>query len=218
MRSSVILACVMAVICFVGSAYAIEGGASVVDTLSVEAASFDHVGTVGGILESEVAVKVPSEDWSIIAGVNFKSVDPDWETSRSEGWGGELGVKYYFTRLTSLALVGSLEEYDYMGYTDVVAGTLSFKQRFAGARSGVSPCVNLALGVRHPDYDLGNGPTDTSSLDYIMRVGAGCDFMISDTLAMVFDVEYCGILESLSRLNDRNDGLIGRVSFTAYWD
>jgi len=129
-----------------------------------------------------------------------------------------LGVKYYFTRLTSLALVGSFEEYDCVGYTDVLAGIIRFEQRLVPARSGVSPCVNLALGMRSPDYKLGHTSTDSQSEDYIMQAGASCDFMITDTLAMVFDVEYCGIVESLSHLDDMNHGLIGRVSFTSYWD
>ena len=85
MRSSTILACVVAVICLAGSAYAIEGGTLFVDTLSAEAASFDHVGTVGGSLVSEVAVRVPSDDWAVIAGLNYKSVDPDWQTGTYEG-------------------------------------------------------------------------------------------------------------------------------------
>jgi hypothetical protein len=219
MKRMIVFTCGMAALCFSGMAYAISGGAAIVDRLTVDATSFDQVGTYAVMLESEVAAIVPTEDWSVIVGVDYRSVNADWTDSTFDGLGGELGIKYYFTRMSSLAALGTYENYDYDGSKKVAAATLRFDQRFMPARSGVSPFFNGALGVRFPDYQLPSPPQDRNR-DYILSLGIGCDFMITDTLAMTIGAGYKSILGTLTDIKDitKNDGWIGTVGFVGYWD
>jgi hypothetical protein len=216
MRTMTVFACVVAAVCFGKVASAIEGGSTVVDTLGIEATSFDQVGSVAGTLDTEVAVKVPSEDWAILAGVSYRSVDPDWSDTKLEGWGGKLGIKYYFTRMTSLALLGSREEYDAVASRNATAASLAFEQRLLPARSGVSPFVDASLSVRFPDYVLAD-PVNRRDHDYVIRLGAGCDFMLTDTLALAFGIDYNSIMKNLSDLT-KNDGWTGTIGFVGYFD
>jgi hypothetical protein len=217
MKRMIVFACGIAVLCFSGMAYGIGGGAAIADRLTVDAASFNDVGTYAIMLESEVAVKVPTEDWSVLVGVDYRSISQDSTRTTFDGFGGELGIKYYFTRMSSLALIGTYDDYDCDGANKVTAGVLRFDQRFKPARSGVSPFINGAVGVRYPDYQLSNAHEDRSS-EYVICLGVGCDFMLTDTLAMTIGGSYKSFLNSLTDNFTKHDGWIGTVGFVGYWD
>jgi hypothetical protein len=221
MKRMIVLICGIAVLCFGGMVYAIDGGANLVDTISYEASSFDAGGSSAISLKGETSAIVPTEDWAVILGVIYRWVTPDFGP-RQNGIGGVLGAKYYFTRMSSLALTVSHEEYDRMDvYKNVSMADLEFKQRFLGTRYGVSPYFDLAGGVRYGDYVLSiNSTSSNSPNDYEVKLGVGCDFMITKTLAITFDVSYMGAFDSFSHLNAirDSDGWIGTIGFTGYWD
>ncbi len=218
MTKMIVFVCAIAAMCFAGTASAIDGGAATIDTLGVEGTSFNHAGSVAGTFGTEVAVTVPTDDWAILAGVSYRSADPDWSNEKLEGWGGDLGIKYYFTRLTSLALLGGMEQYDALASKNVTTASLAFKQRLLPARAGVSPFVDAGFGLRFPDY-VPTDPADHSNHDYVIKLGAGCDFMFTDTLALMFGVNYNTILESLNLSNmSKNDGWTGTLAIVGYWD
>lgn len=201
----------------VSAVYAVEGGPWAQDRLMADAVSFDHIGSYGGKLEGEVQVVEAEESWAIVAGILYRSVDPDWTSGSYSDWGGELGVKCYFSKLTGLSLVGAIEGYDYLGYSDVSSLTARFRHRFSPAREGVSPYVEGWLGMRWPDHAIGDAESEKRGDDYIAKLGAGCDFMLTETLSMVFEGFYCAIIETGSD-DDYEDGWIASVGFAGYWD
>ena len=214
MRTAVIAACVLSVL-MLGrvNVYAIDGGGQYVDTLRAEASASKDFKSFGAYLEGDTAVAIPAADWAIVAGLGWKRVEPDVGESK-DAIGCEIGVKYLVTTLTALSLVGTYEQYDCFGFKDVGAGVLRVEQKFLPPKSGVSPYVKGAFAVRGRDGRLGVAKEDDDSGDMMFQAGAGCEFMLTDSVAIVFDAMWVGVVDS----SDTKAAGLASIGLRAYWE
>jgi hypothetical protein len=209
MRMNQLASLVIALVLTTSYAIAIDRNASMVDTVRIDATSYDHADSVLVRVTGETAVEDTGGMWAILAGIGAGSFDPknngDYDTLAIE-----LGVRNYLTRLTSISILGGYTWLD--GPTDLEVGTitLSAKQRLQAPSEPVSPFIRLNASLQFVD--------DVDSYDVlVLSASAGCDFAMSKDMALVFEG---GISESedIDDGTDRADGWQASVAMRYYWE
>jgi len=191
------------------SLFAIERDANMIDTAWLDMNFFDDYDYIGLHVTGENLVKNGNDKWAILAGFKVGAFDPDYGSSFNS-LGIELGVKYYITPLTAIACLGGYEWND--ADIDFNTGTVTtrLKQRFTDPGATVSPYIKLEAAVDFIDMDDSDNILIGSAL-------AGCDFRMSDTMAIVFE----GGISASDNLDDgpdTDDGMILRVGMQYDWN
>lgn len=195
---------------------AVEGGAVTIDTLSIDAFSTDGSDAAGFTLLSEIAAQEAPLHWNILAGLNYRDINLDYGYD-DHTWGGELGTRYYYSRQTTADIFGTYDQLDVFGFQDVTSLTVGGRHSFLAPRSGITPYILATGALRFKDHRPGTDTQQSNDSDVMFSLGAGCDFMLTHTLAMGFQYEYIGITDSTTS-SDYDDASHLSVCFKGYWD
>jgi hypothetical protein len=191
------------------SAYAIDRNADMIDAFKVEGASYRNSDYVGLRITGETKVADSSGKWAILAAVagGQLSLDAGPDTDAIEVG---IGLKYYLTSLTSISGMGRYEWND--ADIDFEVGTfdVSIKQRLINADRPISPYFKIGAGIQFVDHD-------ESYEVLVLSASAGCDFMMNESMAFVFEA---GISESedIDEGEDREDGVHLGIAMQYYWE
>ncbi len=190
--------------------YAIDREANMIDTAWVDGYSFDHSDYIGLRVTGENAIQGTDGKWAILAGISGGTFSPDYGDN-SLSIGGEIGLKYYFSRLTSVAALGGYtwndaDDYDY----DMGTATARLKQRFMPATNPLSPYIKLETGMQFID-------TDDSDNVWVYRALLGCDISSTDSMAFILEGGYAGS-DNQDDGRDTEDGWIFRLGMQYYWN
>lgn len=192
------------------SLYAIDRDAAMIDAVWIEGASFDYADYFGGHITGENMIADSNDKWAVLAGVlaGTGSIDngSDFDTI-----GLELGLKYYLLPLTSIAGIGSYawNNADEGDDFDTGAFTARIKQRLISADEPISPYLKLEAALQFIDFE-------DSDSQFTFRAMAGCDVMMSDTFALVFEGGYSES-DNLDDGPDTEDGWLLRIGMQYYW-
>lgn len=192
------------------SLFAIDRDAKMIDTVWVDGYSFDYYDYIGLHITGENTIQNTDGKWAILAGVRGGSISPDiGENSLSLG--GEIGLKYYFTELTSIAGLGGYmwndaDDYDF----NVGEFTARLTQRFIPATRPLSPYIKLEAAIQFVDM------VETDNIA-VYRAFAGCDVLSSETMAFVFEGGYSES-DNLDDGIDTEDGWVVRLAMRYYWN
>lgn len=202
----------IAVISFamVCSSPAIDNDAKFIDSIGVYGLSYHdgHLANYG--IWGETPVFKMAKDWSIIAGLGYGIDSPD-NGGDLDIWDGMLGVKKYITDLTSVSLAATYMDYDVSYDYNIFGANLSGKHRFTDISDGISPFLTAGIA-----YRAINASRDTEEV--VLSVGAGCEFLITKDLSLVFEAAYVRG-DSLSNGGPEiRNGVMGAIYFTGYWD
>jgi hypothetical protein len=195
---------------------ATDRNARMIDTLAVQSDVFDDGDAIKGTLWSENAFASPYRDWTLLLGGGAGSISPD-DAESVDFWEAGFGLKYYITILTSLSLVGQFGAYyDIAGDPDTRGGTFTLKQRFIPADQALSPYVAGAATYRTIEEAFDGSTTD----DYTEVVAGallGCDFMLTESLAIVLESGYSHA-EEVSGEFETPDAWSVSLGFKGYWE
>lgn len=202
-------------------AFALERDANMIDTLYLESSSFEYGDLLSLNLSVENVTAVKNESWAIIAGLGFGNVDYDNLLDDEGFFWGSLGVKYYLTRMTTIAAMGS---YTKMGYTtsdvEISAGTLEVTQRLLPVSIAVSPFAKVSAKIQEVDHPAGFLSLSTLGefTELVLKGTVGCDFLMNDTMAFVFSLSYSESEDIDSDGGDTSDGLSAVIAMKYYWE
>jgi outer membrane protein W len=185
-----------------------------IDTLSAEMSTFDGGDTMAFSLWGETAMATPDGDWSFLLGGRVGTESPDGAED-ANFWNLGLGMKHYFTHLTSLALVGAYTEYDVSYDLDVKAASLSLKHRFISAIEPISPFVTVGATYQTINKPWNDASGDSFS-ELVGKIGVGCDFMMTEDMAIVLSAAYFNA-EDVSDGPNPPDGWMATLSMMYYW-
>jgi hypothetical protein len=197
-------------------AAASDRNARMIDTLAVQADVFEDGDAAKATLWSETAIASPQREWAFLLGGGAGRIAPD-NGRDVDFWEAGVGLKYALSPLTSVALTFTYGlYYDLPGDPDVRTGALTLKHRFVPADRPVAPYIAGTFGYRSLDeaYD---GSTTEDYSEMLGRAALGCDFMLTDTLAIVLE----GALthaEDVSGEFETPDTWSGSLGFKGYWD
>ena len=212
----------LAVILTASGVYAIDRSARMIDSAYIESEHLDH----GDVLTVNVSVEnvtaTINENWAIIAGLGLGQIDyDDTAVSTSDLWWGGLGVKWYLFRVTSLSVMGFYKDMEYGSSSDLeLSGAKAeFIQRLLPATSAISPFIKGSAAFQQVDHPAGYlGLSQAGKFDeFIFSLGAGCDFMMNDSMAFVFSAGYSES-EDVDDGQDTSDGFTAGLAMKYYWD
>ena len=184
MKRTWIAACVLALSCALPSAFAIDRAAKSVDAVWIEGASYKDLSIVEGAVTVENLLAPKNEDWAILARLSYGQYDADPGGSTTT-WLAGLGIKYYLTPVTGLALMGTYRSFN--GGDHITAGTASIKQRIFPSTWAVSPFVDGSASLQSATLSRGFiVDQDESFNEAVFTVGGGIDFLALDEFAFVF--------------------------------
>jgi len=209
MKVKILSIIVVLTLVLASGSYAIDKDAKFVDSIGVSGLSYDngHMSSYG--IWGETPVATLSKDWVILVG-GFLGTDHQ-DSSDLDFWSGNLGIKKYFTKLTSAQIVGSYMEYDTSSSYDTAGVTLGAKHRFIEVEEGISPFVTASIG-----YLSINSSSDSEEL--VETLGAGCEFLITKDLSIVIEAAYVRGDSLSSHGPEYRNGAMGAIYFTGYWD
>ncbi len=192
------------------SVFAIDRNANMIDAVRLDYNTYENSEYFGIHITGENVVKDTDGKWAILAGITGGRLSLD-AGPEFDAIGIEIGTKYYLESLTSIALLASYtwSNGDTVDY-ETPAVTARIKQRLAPAYKPVSPYLKGEITGQFvdaiEDYDV-----------IVFRAMLGCDFMMSDDFAMVFEG---GISESenLDDGNDPEDGWLLTLAMQYYWE
>ena len=192
------------------SIFAIDREAQMIDTAWVDGYSFDYYDYIGLHITGENTIRNTDGKWAILAGVRGGSLSPD-TGENSISLGGEIGLKYYFAELTSVAGLGSYiwndaDDYDF----NIGEFTARITQRFISPTHPLSPYIKLEAAMQFVDM----GESDNVA---VYRAFAGCDILSSETMSFVFEGGYSES-DNLDDGPDTEDGWILRLGMRYYWN
>jgi hypothetical protein len=196
------------------AAPAIDRGASMVDTISVEGIQHDGGDSLGGSLWGETVTATKEQQWAILLGGGLGTLWPDLGDG-IDYWELGIGVKYYLLRETSLALITSYRELDMTDDPDIFTTEFTLKQRIIPAEEAISPFVRAGLGTRTVEY-IPEPDIDDAFTEMILSFGVGVDFMMADNFAIVFESVWY-LTEELDE-DETPDWWFGRIGMQYYWE
>jgi hypothetical protein len=180
-----------------------------IDRFSLDLAELDDADSIGGSIWGEQNVGWDGS-WAVLAGGGLGTISPD-NAGNIDYWRLGLGLKYYFTELNSLALLGHYTDYD---DCDAKAATLFYKQRLWSAKAQISPFGTASATLR--DRSTFSDPEcDDSVSEFVFTLGGGCDFAASENLVFSFEGGYAVADESDDGAEDL-DGLVLTFSMVYY--
>jgi hypothetical protein len=197
-------------------AAATDRDARMIDTLAVQADVFDDGDAAKATLWSENAIASYGRNWAFLVGGGAGRIAPD-NGRDVDFWEAGLGLKYYISLLTSVAVTGTYGAYyDLPGDPDVRTGALALKHRFVPADEPVAPYLAGVFGYRSVDepYD---GSTTEDYAELLVTAVLGCDFMLTDALAIVLEGAFTHA-EEVSGEFDTPDTWSGSIGLKGFWD
>jgi hypothetical protein len=193
----------------VSSAYAIDRNADMIDAVKLEGASYRNSDYAGLRITGENRVADSSGKWAILAALagGQLSLDAGPEMDAIEVG---LGLKFYLTSLTSISGMVRYTWLEDVIDFEVGAFDVSIKQRLINASRPISPYFKIGAGIQAVD-------TDDSYEVLVLTASAGCDFMMNESMAFVFEA---GISESedVDKGSDREDGFHVGIAMQYYWE
>ena len=209
MKKRYVVVSMIAFLCVAAIAGATDRDAKVIDSLGFTASGFNGGNLIGLTAEGENAVATVNQKWAIVAGVDFgKETFADYADPLFLGL--SLGLKYYLFDTTSFTLLGSYTINDWARSPQGVAGALRFKQRLQSADRPISPYVSLEARVRNRSVDA------TAFSDAVGTLAAGCDFLMREDMAFVFEGAYF-LTQGLGGAPAEWSGFIGTLGLKYYW-
>jgi hypothetical protein len=199
-----------------------DGGTEEIFTIGGEFTSIEDVNSACGYAMSEVAIPNTDARWSMLVAVSYRDLDRDnfLTTAQTDGLGGSLGIRYYVTDMTSLALLAGYEEVDFVAYgEDVVTGTILFRHRLRPAGENISPYLKASWSLRFRETQPGESDLRGDSQDCLLTGGIGCEFMVSDDTGIALEVSCAGAINTEGEEYGGEDlalGVIATVSLIAY--
>ncbi len=184
---SVCLAVCLVVIMEGGVASALERGASSIEALRFDGASYRHTRYMGGVISADVPVANTSGAWAIVAEIGAgrlsQTSGPSFDRLQVQ-----LGARRYLGALTSLALTGGYAWYDADDDFEVGMVTLSGRQFLVSPQSPVAPYLRVNGSLQYVDPSLASPARRTSSYRMaVVEVLAGCEFRMKEGLAFVIE-------------------------------
>ena len=101
--------------------YAIDRDEKMIDTIGVDFGTYHEIGYFGGSLWVENRLAAKTETWAVVAGIGAGEYDIQDGDNAFSLFAG-LGIKYYITSFSSLALVGSYRNFENESDFDILAG------------------------------------------------------------------------------------------------
>jgi opacity protein-like surface antigen len=196
---------------------AIDRDASMIDTVAFDGFMSDGVDLARLGLSSEIGLATVHRDWSILAALGFGQVSPDAGIN-GELWFVGLGVKYYVTDLTSVALTGHYESWDEPADIGISGATLALKHRLVPAHEVISPFLTAGASMEEMTVEFRGTPAEDSLTQIGIDVGAGCDFMLSDDMALVLQGGYTLTEKVSGGPDDTDDGWHVFAGMAYYWE
>jgi hypothetical protein len=189
--------------------FGIDRDANMIDAIWLDATTYDLYDSWGVRVTGENVVRDTGGEWAIITGIGGGQFDYD-SGSDFDAISVSLGVKRYLFQNTSLALFGSYTWNDADVDYEVGAVTASLKQRLLSASNALSPFVRIDSTVQFVD-------TDDSYKLLVVSAIAGCDFMMTDSMAIVFEGG-TSTSEDLDDGVEKDDGWLFSVAMQYYWE
>ncbi|NQT94314.1 MAG: hypothetical protein HQ559_16260 [Lentisphaerae bacterium] len=197
------------ILCIASIAGATDRDAKMIDSLGFTGSSFSGGTLVGLTAEGENTVATADKKWAVVAGVNFgKETFANYADPLFLGL--SLGLKYYLFDTTSFTVLGSYTINDWARSPEGVAGALRFKQRLISAARPISPYLSLEARARSRSVDT------TTFSDVVGTLGAGCDFLMREDMAFVFEGAYF-VTQGLGGAPEEWSGFIGTLGLKYYW-
>ena len=214
MKKLLVVVCLI-VVFVAANTHAIDRDARMIDQVNLDLSSLGDIDAMGISISGESVLADPGRKWAIVAGVGAGEMSPDYSRN-IEYWRLAIGLKYYIIPVTSVSVSGTYAWFDGAREQDVKGATARLKQRLLPADRPVSPFVHGSLTSRRRSSfsDIG---TDNQFTEILASFGAGCDFMMNDSLSFVFETAYVEADESEDGTEDL-DGWTGTISMKYYFD
>jgi hypothetical protein len=213
MKKHLITTLLSAVVLFSApAAHAIDRGASMIDALWFQGASYDRADYAGIRITGETQVEGTGGEWAILAGITAGELSLD-AGDTYDSIGISLGVQHYLSSLTTIAILGSYTWNNSDTDLSLNTGAASawLKQRLLSPEKPISPFIRIEASLQAID----SADSDNA---LVVRTTAGCDFMMGDDMAIVFEG---GLSESDSLSTGgfgREDGWILNIAMQFYWE
>jgi hypothetical protein len=193
------------------SAFAIDRGAGMIDAIWLQGASYNGVDYIGARITGETEIQNTGGQWAILASVGGGTLSFD-NADDFDALGVSIGVKYYVTELTSISGEGNYTWNNADVNFSEGGATASFKQRMLAPTRAISPYFRLVTSLNFLEKD------DDSYNVLAVAAITGCDFVMNDTMAFVFEG---GVSESDAVSGDgvgRQDGWFLSLAMKYYWE
>ncbi len=217
MKKCSLIALVMAGFILATTALAIDRNADMIDSIKYMTSSYDQGDTHDLALSGETALADAGQNWSFLVegqkGILALDSGDDYDS-----WALGLGLKFYLTKITSLALIASYGEIDFQEGAETRTGTARLKQRFLPSTEDISPFVAGSAAIQEIDAPEGFLSSDGDVYsELILKCGIGCDFMLDETTAIVIEAYLAQSEATSSDISDSSDGWTAEAGMSFYW-
>lgn len=214
MHKIFVAVCVFCLV-FAVTAEAIDRDARMIDRAQLDLASLDNADSIGASIWGETALAAPGGEWAFLGGLGFGTISPD-DAANDDYWGLALGLKYYFTELTSVSVLGSYVNLDNGSDRDIKAGGAQLKHRFVSATEPVCPFLKAGVTYRRrstfSDWEVSDDSVSETAVD----LGGGLELAMNETFSFVIEASYVNAESSDDDASDP-DGWLGAISMQYYW-
>jgi len=216
MRKTVAPVTLLALSLIAFEAEALDRNSTIIDTLAVEVGGYDNGDFLVATLNGETAIADPDLDWAILLGGGFGQWSAD-NAADIDFWQFSVGMKFYLTTVTSMSIVGRYTSYDApVDDPSTMEGIFTFKQRLAVSEAAISPYLAGSVSLRDSEWDP-DSVTSESFTELVAGVTAGCDLMLTETMAVVLEGTYT-FPQEISGGAESPDTWIGVFGMKGHWD
>lgn len=199
------------------TASGIERDARSIESFCLEGAAYDHSDDYGITITDVRPVAQSGGTWAVVsaigAGELSQSSGPTFDRLHLE-----LGVKYYATPMTSVAVLGGYTWYDSDDGFEIGSFTLSARQFLVSPEAPLSPYVRLNGSLDFVEPSLQSPARTTASYKMtVFEVLAGCELRMQEKMAFVLEG---GVSESESLNSDGRgiaDGWLLKIAMQYDW-
>ncbi len=219
-KTAMTLTLVLVVAMVALNGFAIDRDASMIDELNLDVTSYDDADYLGLSITVENLMAASGQNWALLAGIGIGELEADAGATYDAIWAG-LGVKWYLTPVTGISLMGTWRDLDNSTGSDIeiTGGMAEVKQRLLPASMAISPYVKGRAALQEVDHPAGYLDFTTADKFTQLTISAafGCEFMMNDTMAWVFEA---GLSESenMDSGGDTEDGFTARLAMRYHWD
>jgi len=212
MKTSVLAVVAVLFLALSTGSYAIDNNAKFIDSIGAYTLSYKEGSMVGYQLWGETALGRTTKDWAFVVGGGLGTIDPD-NGNETDHWNVLAGMKYYFSELTSVQILGSYLTGNDDSDLDITGISIGGKQRFMEISDGLSPFLTASLTYR--SYDEGN---DDDEAELLGMIGLGCEWYLTEGLSIVIEGSYLHGESLESHGPELQDGVLAAIYLTGYWD
>lgn len=196
-----------------GASQALDRDASMIDSIGVKLAPFDHSDGLSGFILGEQAVQNSGGQWAFLLGGQYGTVCPEF--IEEDFWSATAGLKWCPLPPTSIAATFTYGQYDLPENPDYRSVALELKQRLLPADAALSPYIILGGNVHSSDdFYEPDGPGRTyhekTTSDLAATAGAGLDVSMTEDMVIVVDAVY-------TAPENLEDGWVLGLSMKYYW-